>query len=331
MIEPKRTSLARLPTPLVRLNRLSDEVKKEVWVKRDDLTEHGCSGNKIRKLEYLLAEAVASGATHVITAGAVQSNHCRATAIAAASLGLECELILRGSEPTPLEGNLLLSKLAGAHCHYVTKETWEQLSDVFELIESMLEQRGAKPYSIPIGGSNPLGVWGYARMIEELKKDMESVGIKRSQIFTAVGSGGTYAGILAGLTAYEATASHQAIGVLVSDTVAYFQDKIYSDLSLWANQFECKASFQEPILDDRFIGEGYGKAGPAIYELIRKTAKQEGLFLDPVYSAKAFQGMLARIKEGAVSEDHVIFVHTGGLFGMMAHAQGLSGALEAQT
>ena len=113
--------------------------------------------------------------------------------------------------------------------------------------------------------------------------------------------------------------------------MAYFLDKIHSDLSLWANQSDCKASFQEPILDDRFIGEGYGKAGPAIYELIRKTAKQEGLFLDPVYSAKAFQGMLARIKEGAVSEDHVIFVHTGGLFGMMAHAQGLSGALEAQT
>ena len=212
----------------------------------------------------------------------------------------------------------------------MTKETWGQLPDVFELIESMLEQRGAKPYSIPIGGSNPLGVWGYARMIDELKSDMESVGIKRSQIFTAVGSGGTYAGILAGLTAYGATASHQAIGVLVSDTVAYFQDKIQSDLSLWANEFGCKASFQEPILDDRFIGEGYGKASPAIYELIRKTAKQEGLFLDPVYSAKAFQGMLTRIKEGAVSEDHVIFVHTGGLFGMMAHTQGLSAALENQ-
>ena len=331
MKEPKRTSLARLPTPLVRLNRLSDELKKEVWVKRDDLTEHGSSGNKIRKLEYLLAEAVASGATHVITAGAVQSNHCRATAIAAASLGLECELILRGSEPTSLEGNLLLSKLAGAHCHYVTKETWGQLPDVFELIESMLEQRGATPYSIPIGGSNPLGVWGYARMIDELKNDMASVAIKRSQIFTAVGSGGTYAGILAGLTAYGATASHQAIGVLVSDTVAYFRDKIHSDLSLWANESGCKASFQEPILDDRFIGEGYGKAGPAIYELIRKTAKKEGLFLDPVYSAKAFQGMLTRIKEGTVSEDHVIFVHTGGLFGMMAHGQGLSAALENQT
>lgn len=183
MKEPKRIPLARLSTPLVKLNRLSDELKKEVWVKRDDLTEHGCSGNKIRKLEYLLADAVASGATHIITAGAVQSNHCRATAIAAASLGLECELILRGSEPSSLDGNLLLGKLAGAHCHYVTKETWGQLPDVFELIESMLKQRGANPYSIPIGGSNSLGVWGYARMIEELKDDMQSVAIESSQIF----------------------------------------------------------------------------------------------------------------------------------------------------
>lgn len=330
MKEPKRIPLARLSTPLVKLNRLSDELKKEVWVKRDDLTEHGCSGNKIRKLEYLLADAVASGATHIITAGAVQSNHCRATAIAAASLGLECELILRGSEPSSLDGNLLLGKLAGAHCHYVTKETWGQLPDVFELIESMLKQRGANPYSIPIGGSNPLGVWGYARMIEELKDDMQSVAIESSQIFTAVGSGGTYAGILAGLTAYQAAASHRAVGTLVSDNVEYFRDKIHSDLSSWADQFECNESFQEPILDDRFIGQGYGKAGPAIYELIRKIAKQEGLFLDPVYSAKAFQGMLARIKEGAVPEDHAIFVHTGGLFGMMAHAQELSDALENQ-
>ena len=198
-------------------------------------------GKQIRKLEYLLAEAVASGATHVITAGAVQSNHCRATAIAAASLGLECELILRGSEPTSLEGNLLLSKLAGAHCHYVTKETWGQLSDVFELIESMLEQRGAKPYSIPIGGSNPLGVWGYARMIEELKNDMESVGIKRSQILLRLAQVEPMQGILAGLTAYEATASHQAIGVLVSDTVAYFQTRftqtsVFGPISLSAKR-----------------------------------------------------------------------------------------------
>ena len=327
MREPNRITLGRLPTPLKRLNRLSDELKKEVWVKRDDLTEHGCSGNKIRKLEYILAEAVANGATHVITAGAVQSNHCRATAIAAASLGLDCELILRGEEPSKLEGNLLLSKLAGAHCHYVNKETWVQLPDVFELIESMLEKRGGKPYSIPIGGSNPLGVWGYTRMIEELQSDMQSVPIYGAQIFTAVGSGGTYAGILAGLAVYLATTSHQAIGVLVSDDIDYFREKIHADLSDWSDKFGFRGSFQEPILDDRFIGPGYGKAGRPVYDLIQKMAKQEGLFLDPVYSAKAFQGMLMRVKEGAVPEDHVIFVHTGGLFGMMAQARELSGAL----
>ena len=112
--------------------------------------------------------------------------------------------------------------------------------------------------------------------------------------------------------------------------MAYFQDKIHSDLSFGPISSSAKHRFQEPILDDRFIGQGYGKAGPAIYELIRKIAKQEGLFLDPVYSAKAFQGMLTRIKEGAVSADHAIFVHTGGLFGMMAHAQELSDALENQ-
>ena len=134
-------------------------------------------------------------------------------------------------------------------------------------------------------------------MIEELKDDMQSVAIESSQIFTAVGSGGTYAGILAGLTAYQAAASHRAVGTLVSDNVGYFRDKIHSDLSSWADQFECNESFQEPILDDRFIGQGYGKAGPAIYELIRKIAKQEGLFLTRSILPKRSKGCWLELRK----------------------------------
>jgi D-cysteine desulfhydrase len=324
MREPPRIPLAQLPTPLQRLDRLSRDLGRNIWVKRDDLTHHSCSGNKIRKLEYLLAEAVNAGATHVITAGAVQSNHCRATAIAASSLGLQSELILRGAQPATSEGNLLLSELVGAHCHFVDTETWRQLPDVFQLLETSLRGQSQTPYSIPIGGSNPLGVWGYARMMGELKQDLQDAGIDAAHVVSAVGSGGTYAGILAGIGIHELTHRCSTTGILVSDDKAYFDEKVSSDLARWTADYENSADLPSANFDDRFIAPGYGRANPEIFQLIHSLAKQEGLFLDPVYSGKAFFGMLQRIKEGLIEEDDVVFVHTGGLFGLMAQSDGLA-------
>jgi D-cysteine desulfhydrase len=324
MREPPRIPLAQLPTPLQRLDRLSRDLGRNIWVKRDDLTHHSCSGNKIRKLEYLLAEAVNAGATHVITAGAVQSNHCRATAIAASSLGLQSELILRGAQPATSEGNLLLSELVGAHCHFVDRETWRQLPDVFQLLETSLRGQSQTPYSIPIGGSNPLGVWGYARMMGELKQDLQDAGIDAAHVVSAVGSGGTYAGILAGIGIHELTHRCSTTGILVSDDKAYFDEKVSSDLARWTADYENSADLPSANFDDRFIAPGYGRANPEIFQLIHSLAKQEGLFLDPVYSGKAFFGMLQRMKEGLIEEDDVVFVHTGGLFGLMAQSDGLA-------
>jgi D-cysteine desulfhydrase len=324
MREPPRIPLAQLPTPLQRLDRLSRDLGRNIWVKRDDLTHHSCSGNKIRKLEYLLAEAVNAGATHVITAGAVQSNHCRATAIAASSLGLQSELILRGAQPATSEGNLLLSELVGAHCHFVDRETWRQLPDVFQLLETSLRGQSQTPYSIPIGGSNPLGVWGYARMMGELKQDLKDAGIEAAHVVSAVGSGGTYAGILAGIGIHELTHRCSTTGILVSDDKAYFDEKVSSDLARWTADYENSADLPSANFDDRFIAPGYGRANPEIFQLIHSLAKQEGLFLDPVYSGKAFFGMLQRMKEGLIEEDDVVFVHTGGLFGLMAQSDGLA-------
>jgi len=329
MREPPRIPLAQLPTPLQRLDRLSRDLGRNIWVKRDDLTHHSCSGNKIRKLEYLLAEAVNAGATHVITAGAVQSNHCRATAIAASSLGLQSELILRGAQPATSEGNLLLSELVGAHCHFVDTETWRQLPDVFQLLETSLRGQSQTPYSIPIGGSNPLGVWGYARMMGELKQDLKDAGIDAAHVVSAVGSGGTYAGILAGIGIHELTHRCSTTGILVSDDKAYFDEKVSSDLARWTADYENSADLPSANFDDRFIAPGYGRANPEIFQLIHSLAKQEGLFLDPVYSGKAFFGMLQRMKEGLIEEDDVVFVHTGGLFGLMAQSDGLARELSA--
>ena len=329
MREPPRIPLAQLPTPLQRLDRLSRDLGRNIWVKRDDLTHHICSGNKIRKLEYLLAEAVNAGATHVITAGAVQSNHCRATAIAASSLGLQSELILRGAQPATSEGNLLLSELVGAHCHFVDTETWRQLPDVFQLLETSLRGQSQTPYSIPIGGSNPLGVWGYARMMGELKQDLQDAGIDAAHVVSAVGSGGTYAGILAGIGIHELTHRCSTTGILVSDDKAYFDEKVSSDLARWTADYENSADLPSANFDDRFIAPGYGRANPEIFQLIHSLAKQEGLFLDPVYSGKAFFGMLQRMKEGLIEEDDVVFVHTGGLFGLMAQSDGLARELSA--
>lgn len=325
MHEPPRIPLARLPTPFERLERLSLELGRNVWVKRDDLTHHSCSGNKIRKLEYLLAEARDRGATHIITAGAVQSNHCRATAIAASTLGLQSELILRGTQPSESDGNLLLSELVGAHCHFVDLDTWRQLPDVFNLLEASLSGQGHRPYSIPIGGSNALGVWGYVRMMGELKNDLLRAGIEAAHIVSAVGSGGTYAGILAGMGVHELTQHCSTTGVLVSDNIDYFEQKVSADLAEWASAFDMTTSLGSPNFDDRFIAPGYGRAGPEIFQLIRALAQQEGLFLDPVYSGKAFFGMLERIKEGQIEEQDIVFVHTGGLFGLMAQKDALLG------
>lgn len=327
MREPSRISLAQLPTPLQRLDRLSRDLGRNIWVKRDDLTHHSCSGNKIRKLEYLLADALNNGATHVITAGAVQSNHCRATAIAASTLGLQSELILRGAQPAAPEGNLLLSELVGAHCHFVDTETWRQLPDVFQLLETSLTAQSQTPYTIPIGGSNSLGVWGYVRMMGELKQDLQDAGIKAAHVASAVGSGGTYAGILAGIAIHELSHFCSASGILVSDDKPYFDKKVSSDLAQWAKEYEISVTLPNANFDDRFIAPGYGRAGPEIFQLIHSLAKQEGLFLDPVYSGKAFFGLLQRIKERLIEEDDVIFVHTGGLFGLMAQSDELIGEL----
>jgi len=309
----KRIPLALLPTPIQKLERLSGELGVNLYVKRDDLTESVASGNKIRKLEYLLYDAKEKGCDTLITCGGVQSNHCRATAAVAVRMGMECHLILRGDAPGVPDGNLLIDRILGASTAFYSRKDFKRLHEIEQETVAMLEKKGKRPYLIPMGGSNATGSLGYIRMINELKGEKTSF----DTIFCALGSGGTYAGILLGLA--HAGLRMEARGIAVCDDNAYFKNEVarilnefqeWYGLSFPPEMFEVNA-------DDRFVGIGYALNTPEeLRELIR-IARLEGLILDPVYTLKTFLGMMRQIQEGAVPPgSNILFVHTGGHYGI---------------
>lgn len=327
---PARVALARAATPLQRLSRLEVPGGPALWVKRDDLTGFGTSGNKIRKLEFLLADALAQGADTLVTCGGVQSNHCRATALLCAEQGLRCELILRGEfEEDRPEANLFIDRLCGAGVRILPSSQYLKRFDALlaELLE-YLRHQGRKPYFIPTGGSNAVGVWGYVRAAEELLADMQAAGFRADAVVHATGSGGTQSGLIAGFALHG-----QAMpvwGVNVCDDRATFEAKIASDLADWQQRYTPPMATIQP--ESIHILEGY--RGPAYavpteetLTTIRLAARSHGLLLDPVYSGKAFQGLLSECRPGGrfAGMKHVIFVHTGGFFGSFAQCDTLLG------
>ena len=195
---PIRIALGKLPTPLERLEKLSRKYKKNIWIKRDDLSETALSGNKVRKLEYIAAEALEEKADVLVTWGAVQSNHRRATAIAAAKLGLQSHLILRGSEPNEADGNLLIDKLVNSRISYKTVGEYKRMDETYKFLEAKYEEDGKKTFRIPVGGSNETGLWGYINCAEELVSDFKNTGFSPEAIVCATGSGGTQGGLILG-------------------------------------------------------------------------------------------------------------------------------------
>ena len=335
---PDSLALAQLPTPLQPLDRLSAQFSgPRIWVKHDDLTGCALSGNKIRKLEFTLARALAEGCDTLITCGGVQSNHCRATAILGARLGLKVHLILRDEElrdeeldgdqqSTAPDGNLLLDYLAGAEVSiYPKAEFQSRQRELFEHWSQHYAAQGHKTYLIPTGASDGTGIWGYIRCIEELIGDFNQAAIQPSHIIHATGSGGTQAGLSLGCALHQLDA--QVLGITVCDNAAYFQRKVMADISDWQNRYEF-ASLPESLsiqVNDDFIGPGYSKAGPEVFATVKKVAALEGLLLDPVYTGKAFHGMLTLIEQGYFAEaSDIVFVHTGGLFGLFAQREQLS-------
>lgn len=316
---PKRLDLAQKPTPLQYLERLSTYLGgPRIWVKRDDLTGCAVSGNKIRKLEFTLADAIDKGCDTILTCGGVQSNHCRTTALLCAQLGLNCHLLLRGSDSEIADGNLLLDKLAGAKVTcYPQTEYQAREKEIFIEWEQFYRDEGKTPYCIPVGASDGIGAWGYIACAEELANDFTSHGIHPGHILSATGSGGTQAGLTAGNVLFGLNA--KVWGINVCDDEQYFLDKVRHDLWQWKDWFGQELDVDSLLINviDGYVGPGYAKATPAMFETIKELASLEGLILDPVYTGKAFHGMIDQYKQGRFDDSQdIVFVHTGGIFGL---------------
>ena len=325
---PQRLKLAQLPTPFYPLDRYRAALQKDVkavpriWVKRDDLTGCLTSGNKVRKLEFLLAEAKSQGSNVLITSGGVQSNHCRAVAVLGAQLGFQVHLLLRLDRDPDCIGNLLIDQLTGAEISYYSPQQFNRLDDLFDHWQQHYAAKGLSSYSIPTGGSNGTGLWGYIAAAQELQQDFHTQRIKPRQIVHATGSGGTQAGLTLGCNLLGL--SPEVVGYAVCDDRHYFERKIHEDILSWREKYAVSTTVENLNIqtDDQFIGPGYGVAEPPVFELIKALAKLEGIVLDPVYTGKAFYGMVETIKQGRFSaNDDIVFMHTGGFFGLLAQQQ----------
>lgn len=319
-----RVSLARLPTPIEPLPRLSAHLGgPQLFVKRDDLTGLGLGGNKLRKLEFLLGEAQAQGADTVLTVGALQSNHARQTAAACARLGLECELILRrgshASEAYLNSGNMLLDRLFGARLHLL--QPHESRKACMAARDEALRAAGRRPYSIPLGGSCGLGNLGYVVCAEEIMTQAVAAKLKFDAVVVATGSGGTQGGLVAGM---KLLGGASVIGVAVEggreEQEALAAGQAKEALRLLGQ----KGAGNEDavVVLDEFVGPGYARPTDSMREALRLAARFEGLVLDPVYTGKAFAGFLALARSGRFGKERsLLFVHTGGTPGLFGYPE----------
>ena len=317
---PERLSLALCPTPIQKLERLSEEYGCSIWVKRDDLTGNATSGNKIRKLEFTLPRAKRAGADVLLTCGGIQSNHCRTTAILGAQNGFDVHLLLRGEKPSDIDGNLLLDQLAGATISYFSPRYYSaRLDFIMQEVSDEYRAKGKKTYVIPTGASDGTGVWGYIRAAEEIAEQQAALGVTFDTIVTATGSGGTQAGLTAG--AHFSGLTADVWGMAVCDDSTYFRQKVRDDLSEWKTLYQQTLDIDALSINvcDDYVGKRYAKASPPVYSLMEKMLSEEGLLLDPVYTGKAFYGLLSEIRAGNLEGENILFVHTGGLFGLFGY------------
>lgn len=322
---PKFIKIANLPTKIEKLERLSKELGKNIYIKRDDQTGSEVSGNKIRKLEFAVKEAIDNNSDYLITCGGIQSNHARATAAVAAKLGMGSHLVLRGKEDNEIEGNLFLDKILGANIKFVTPEEYKNhRKEIMENIKLELGKKGHKAYIIPEGASNGIGSFGYYKAMEEILKQEEELGIKFDAIAMAVGSGGTYAGLYYGNYINENVA--KIYGINVCDNSEFFKNRVLELLEEMSQYTNVKIPVNKENINiiDGYVGLGYALSQKEEIEFIQSLAKLEGIVLDPVYTGKAMYGLVEEIKKGNFKEhNNILFIHTGGLFGWSGEQIGL--------
>lgn len=309
-----RLKFAHLPTAVEALPRLSAVLQgPQIWVKRDDQTGLAFGGNKTRKLEFLLAEAKEQGAETLITTGALQSNHCRQTAAAATRFGFSCILILAGEKPANTSGNYFLDQLLGAEIGWLGSSDREL--GLEETFKSALDD-GRKPYLIPYGGSNGLGAAAYAYAMGELleqKFDFDWILFPSS-------SGGTQAGLVVGGQMFDFQG--QILGISVDNPSSILQERVARLAEETARTLGEGSKFlpADILVDDNYLGAGYGVMGEPESEALKMFAQQEGLFLDPVYTGRAAAGLIDLIRNGFFTADqNVLFWHTGGTPALFAH------------
>lgn len=322
---PKRISFANLPTRIEKLDRLSQELGTQIYIKRDDQTGSEISGNKIRKLEFAVQEALDNGCDYLITCGGIQSNHARATAAVAAKLGMGAYLVLRGKEDSELEGNYFLDKMLGAKIKFITAEEYKNSRmDIMKEIKNYLAKEGHNAYILPEGASNGIGSLGYCRAMEEILEQEEELGIKFDAIVLAVGSGGTYAGLYYGN--HIKNNDTTIYGVNVCDDGEYFRNIVlglFKEISKYTGR-EIHVNKEDINILDGYVGKGYALSEPQEIEFLHKLAKEEGLILDPVYTGKAMYGLVNEIRKGTFDKHkNVLFIHTGGIFGWNSFARSL--------
>lgn len=312
----KPLELAQKPTPLNRLNRMSELLNIDLWIKRDDLTGDILTcGNKIRKLEYIFADAVEKKADTVLVAGGIQSNLAKTTAALAVRLGIRPVMVLAGEKPDIPKGNFFLASLLGVETRFVEISHPSELEDAMKNVSDMLEREGAKPYTVGFGASNGLGAMGYVDAYKELSVQIRKEGVEFDHEFLAAGSGGTMAGIMAGSILENSNSLITGISPWLSSSEV--KERVWKCimemvelLDINPGSFKLKKDVE---VDDSYIGSGYGIPTSECINAIRKLAREEAILIDHTYTGKAMAGLLDYVRKGKVKPgERVLFWHTGG-------------------
>ncbi|WP_300359339.1 D-cysteine desulfhydrase family protein [Fusobacterium sp.] len=317
----KKLKLGNFPTKIERLEKLSTMLKEHIFIKRDDQTGTEISGNKIRKLEYSINEAINNDCDTLITCGGIQSNHARATAAAGIKLGLKSILVLKSDDKPEVEGNYLLDRIMGADVRIISSEDYKnRRQEIMEEIVEELKEKGRKGYIIPEGASNGIGTFGYVNCFNEILEQEKELGITFDTIVATVGSGGTFAGLYLG---NKITGSNKKIvGINITDTAEIFKDRVCSILEeakTYIPHKDFEITKEDMCIIDGYVGDGYAISRTEELEFICDFAEAEGIILDPVYTGKAMRGLYSELKKGTLSDsNNILFIHTGGLFGLFS-------------
>ncbi len=321
----KKISLANLPTRITKLQKLSELIENNIFLKHDDETGFLLSGNKIRKLEYLLYDAQEKGCDTIITCGGIQSNHARATAVASIQTGFKPIVLLIGKEPEEYSGNLFIDKIVGAKTLFYKINEYFQIEEKFTEIAEQERQAGRRPYVIPMGGSNEIGILGYINAMSEINDYMNHNNIKFDTIVCPTGTGGTHAGLLIGKKLLELDLNIVSFNVL--ETAEFLTEHISQIISktIESSGFPVSISKEEINVIDGYVGEGYAETTEEEISEIISLARTEGIAFDHTYTGKAFIGLKDQLeKSNSLLKGNILFIHTGGTFGLFSETSFIS-------